>query len=51
VLPSEKFPVAVSCSDSPTGKAEEGEFCFAGLIVMLSNAGAPTVTDALPVIP
>src|SRR5271163_292180 len=46
VVPLEKLPIAASCVDSPAGN----EY-WAGLTVILSNAAAPTVTDALPVIP
>ena len=42
----EKFPVAVSCADSPIGKED-----WFGLTVILSNAGGPTVTDVLPLTP
>jgi hypothetical protein len=45
-VPSEKLPVAVSGSDSPTGK-DDGF----GLTAIPSNAAGPTVTDVLPVTP
>jgi len=43
VDPSEKFPLAVSCSDSPTG-TDDG----LGVTVMPSKAAWPTDTEAVP---
>src|SRR5208282_3357119 len=44
VDPSEKLPVAIMASDSPSGNED-----WLGLTAICKSAGGPTVTDALPV--
>ena len=41
-----KVPVAVNCSDTPTGKEDE-----LGVIAIDTNAAGLTVTESAPIIP